>query len=405
MGIFGTSRTYLDWAAAAPVSASAHLAFERALRAYGNPSSPHQEGVAARAALDAARMSIARLAEVKADGVVFTSGATEANNLVLRGYIARLCEQGIDPRDIHILYLPGAHASVTGTLASLARSGVDTEALTFADGALNLADLSRKLRPQTRLVVLDGACGETGIRYPTRLVRNALDAFSRKTGGERILLHVDASQLPLAAPFDLTRLGADTVALDAQKVGGIRGVGALCLRGHVRLAPVMTGGGQEHGLRPGTEPVALAAGFAEALHETSLGSAAFAKEAARMRDELIGQLIATVPGLVVNQAKDAKEQLPHILNLSLLGRDTDYLVMLLDTAGFAVSTKSACESDSADGSRAVLALTQDPARAASTLRVSWGPATRLRDLRRLAIALASAISFLDENRVDEPRPR
>jgi cysteine desulfurase len=398
MTLFGKKRIYLDWAAAAPVSPAAARAFGRALCAYGNPSSPHAEGVAAQKELEEARVVIAKLMEVKRDGVVFTSGATEANNLALSGHVARLRADGVAAQDMHILYLPSAHASVVETLTSLARSGVSTEALTLSNGTLDLADLEQKLRPTTRLVVLDAVCGETGMRYPTRAVRNLLDSARQRAeaASARILLHVDASQLPLAAPFDLTRLAADSVTLDAQKVGGIRGVGALCMRSHVRLAPVLAGGGQEHGLRPGTEPVALAAAFAAALAEASKGSSAFTARAQRMRERLLARLQegSLIPGLLVNEGK---EQVPHILNLSLLGRDTDYLVMLLDRAGFSVATKSACESESASGSRAVLALIGDQARAKATLRISWGPTTHERDLDCLADALSTAVAFLDAN--------
>lgn len=407
--LFKRTRAYLDWASAAPVARVAMHEFAATAGTYGNPSSPHAEGVAAQAKLEEARLAIARLAEVKRDGVIFTSGATEANTLAIAGHVARLRADGIAAANIHILYLPSAHASIVETIASLSRQGVAVESLTLAGRALDLDDLVRKLRPTTRLVTLDGVCGETGMRYPTRAVRTALDSYTRSqsigrsdsvTPGattlhfQRILLHVDASQVPFAAPFDLTRLSADLVTLDAQKVGGVRGIGALCVRSYVRLAPILAGGGQEHGLRPGTEPVALAAAFAAALSDAAAGSARFAERALEMRRHLVSALLEgqRIPGLHVNEGKD---QAPHILNLSLVGRDTDYLVMLLDRAGFAVSTKSACESNSARGSRAVRALTGDSDRAASTLRVSWGSATSQLDLDRFAAALIDAVAFLD----------
>lgn len=399
MSVFKRKRVYLDWAASAPVAPEVHLAFERALRAYGNPSSPHQEGVEAQLMLAEARRQMARLTEVKPEGVIFTSGATEANNLALRGQIRRLREQGIAAADLHVLYLPSAHASVGTTLEALAQEGVSIESLTLTEGILDLADLKQKLRPETRLVVLDAVCGETGVRYPTRAAHNALSAYAKEHGTQRALLHVDASQLPLAFPFDLTRLAADTVTYDAQKVGGVRGIGALCMRGHVPLSPIMTGGGQEQGMRPGTEPVALAVAFVAALTEASEQSAGFVKKAAEWRNEVLSSIRESIPDVYVNEGKD---QAPHILNISLPGRDTDYLVMLLDQAGYAVSTKSACESDSDEGSRAVLAFTQDPARAAATLRISWGPVTHLRDLRRFAAALANAVLFIDTHEFPLP---
>jgi cysteine desulfurase len=205
-------------------------------------------------------------------------------------------------------------------------------------------------------------------------------------------LHADASQAPLFLPFDLTRLSADTVALDAQKAGGVRGIGVLLKRDRVKLAAVTHGGGQEGGLRPGTEPVALAAAFAAALTASVAGQERFREQAGKARQELIASVREAIPDALVNEGC---ENAPHIVNFSFPGRDTDYLVMLLDRAGFAVSTKSACEADSDEGSRAVLALTHDEARARSTLRLSWGPATAARDLRRAVPALVNAIRFID----------
>lgn len=386
--LFKKNRAYLDWASAAPVHPRAARAFERALAASGNPSSPHAEGRAAKGVLEQARTRIARLAGVKPHAVVFTSGATEANNLAMQGRAAALCAAGIAPASIHILYLPTMHASVLKTLAALAREGVQTEPITLKDGAVDLEVFASLLRPETALVCVDAVCGETGIRYDTLRLRRAIDAAGQ---ARTTALHVDASQLPLAEPIERTRLGADLLTLDAQKVGGVRGIGALIVPDARLIAPVLHGGGQEAGLRPGTEPVALAAAFAEALTVRAEGAAAFTEAARATRALLIGEIARRIPQAVVNEAKS---QVPHILNLSLPGFDTDYAVTLLDTDGYAVATKSACETDSAEGSKAVLALTQEQARAEATLRISWGPETPQRDLRRFPEALERVTTFL-----------
>ena len=384
MGLF-KRRAYLDWASAAPVSKKAQRAFERAAKADGNPSAPHAEGRAAKEILETARTAIARMAEVKTEDVIFTSGATEANNLALQGRIMALRTSGM--KQLHILYVPTAHASVIETLKAY---NVEIEALPLVDGAIDLQALKRQIRPETVLVAIDAVCGETGTRYDTRGVRRALDAKDKG-----IVLHVDASQLPLVESFELTRLGADLLTLDAQKVGGVRGIGALIRRHGVSLTPIMHGGGQEHGLRPGTETPALAAGFAAALEEAKQGREAFAARTGEARARLIKTITAAIPDTLVNEGA---QHAPHILNLSFPGRDTDYAAALLDQAGFAVSTKSACESDT-EGSRVVLALTGDADRAASTLRISFGSTTSEKDLKRFALALIRAIRFLDAHRL------
>lgn len=389
---FKAKRTYLDWAAAAAVSPAAARAYARAASAYGNPSSPHTEGRAAKAELEAARVKIARLIAAKPDDIVFTSGATEANNIAILGHVYALMNAGRSPESIHVLYLASAHASVVEVMRVIRHLGVQVEALPVKDGEIGIERMKSLLRPETALVCMDMVCGETGTVWNTREVRRILDAC----GTVRPLLHVDAAQAPLEELCERTRVGADILVLDAQKVGGVRGIGALIAPRTVTLAPIAYGGGQERGIRSGTPSPALAAAFAEALEECDAGREAFAARSHAARKRLIEYVVKAVPGALVNQGKHG---VAHILNISFLGRDTDYLVALLDEAGFAVSTKSACESDSGRGSRAVMLLSDDAKRAESTLRVSWGPSTPEGDLERFGEALARGVAFLDSNPV------
>lgn len=384
--LFAKKRAYLDWAAAAPVSPRAARAHARALSAFGNPSSAHAEGRAAKAVLEAAREKIARLVSVKSDDVVFVSGATEANNIAIQSIAISARMRGAYAA--HLMYLPSAHASVVETMRAMEKFGFAIEALPVRGGAVDVEALKGKLRPETALVSMDFVCGETGTVWNTREVRALLDTLP-----DRPLLHVDAAQAPLEELCERTRAGADILVLDAQKVGGVRGIGALIAPHALPLFPLFHGGGQERGLRSGTPSPALAAAFAEALAECDAGREAFAVRARSMRNELISA-ISSISRLEINQGKKG---VAHILNVSLPGRDADYLAALLDEAGFAVSTKSACESDSSEGSRAVLALTNDKERAASTLRISWGPDTGSGELARCAAALKAAAAFLDEH--------
>lgn len=351
----------------------------------------HREGRAAQAILNEARRTIASLVQTHTDDVIFTSGATEANTLALEGHIRALINKGRAPSSLHLLYLPTAHRSLTETAHALERIGVSVESLPLSpQGRVDLDALVRLLREETVLVAMDAVCGETGIIWNTRGVRTVLE--KRAGGGPRALLHVDASQAPLSMRFTRSHWGADTLTLDAQKVGGIRGIGALIVPRTVAISPLFHGGGQERGIRPGTEAVALAAAFAAALAKVATGRASFHARATKMREELITNL-ANIPACVVTRGE---RNAPSILSLSLRGRDTDYLTALLDEKGFAVSTQSACETN-AQGSRTIFALTKDAKRAASPLRISWGPQTRRTDLKRFARALRRAVAFLDEN--------
>lgn len=376
-------RTYLDWAAAAPVSRKAMEAFTKAQQSFGNPASAHQEGRAARAILEDARTRIARLTGARPEHVIFTAGATEANALAIEGYVRGL---GRVLSEIHVLYLPSAHASVVETMKKLATEGVVVEALPLMHGDVDIAALKACIRKETVLVSLDSVSPETGLRHDTRAVRTALPPSVR--------LHIDASQSPLWESFERTRFQADLLTLDAQKVGGVRGIGALVRSGGIILAPRMEGGGQEWGVRPGTPSPALASAFATALEICVKEREAFSARAVEMRARLRARITEDLPTAVINEGT---ENAPHIVNVSFPGLDTDYLQALLDEAGFAVATKSACETDAPDGSRAVFALSGDAVRAASTLRISWGPSTSMRDIERFADALVHSVTFLDRN--------
>ena len=378
-------RTYLDCAAGLE----------------GNPSSPHAEGRRAKKMLEDARTNIARLIEVQPDDVIFTSGATEANALAILGHVRALRAQGM--KYIHALYLPSAHASVVGNMKLLAEEWVVIEELPMKDARVDIEALKKLLRPETALVSMDAVCGETGVTWNTRAVAEALrdmrdivspssDEGLTMSKHGRALLHVDASQAPLTEKISRAHFGADILTFDGAKVG-VRGIGALIAHRTIPLVPLYAGGGQERGLRSGTENPESAMRFSAALHSAVKNREKFRARAERARISLMG-LIGPMQAALVNEGRN---QAPNILNLSLVGRDTDYLVALLDEAGFAVSTRSACETDSDDGSRAVLTIAGDVGRARSTLRISWCADTSTRQLERFAKALSESVSFIDSN--------
>lgn len=380
--MFGRKRTYLDVAAGVA----------------GNPSSPHEEGRQARAQLEDARREIAQLIEVQADDIIFTSGATESNALAILGYVRALRRQAGEAtpgrNNLHVLYLPTSHASVVRNIEQLATEGVTVEMLPLDGTRVDLDALVKMLRKETVLVVMDAVCGETGVVWNTREVSEVLKRKRGGTADARILLHVDASQAPHTEKITRDHFGADLLTFDASKVAPMHGAGVLVAHRTIALEPLYRGGGQERGMRPGTEASELVRLFAVALRAAAKGREKFRIAAERNRTRLVELITASLPDVLV---QEGKEQAPHILNFSLLGRDTDYLAALLDEAGFAVSTKSACEIDFEAGSRAVLALTGDSARAKSTIRVSWGPSTKWRHLKAFAGALVRETRFIDSH--------
>lgn len=375
----------------------------------GNPSSPHAEGRTSRDMLEGARTVIARVVECKPDNVIFTSGATEANALAILG-VARAAREarGGAPRP-HILYLPSAHASIIENVQMAGREGARIEPLSLRGTQVDCGVLVRMLRPETVLITMEAVCGETGVVWNTREVSHALRAHGQTRFGQPLSkpglandgpwLHVDASQAAWTEKLQRAHFGADLMTLDSSKVCETRSAGCLLAPRAVPLAPLYGGGGQERGLRPGSEAPALAAAFAAGLAHAAAGRERFRKRAEALRARLLARLSAAIPDLLVNEGPPESGQAPHIVNVSLPGRDTDYLVALLDEAGCAVSTVSACESASGEPSRAVLALFGDPARAAATLRISWGPpafgASALWRIDRFVETLVHAVRFVD----------
>ena len=392
---------------------------DRAAGASGNPSSPHFEGRSAKKTLEDARTAIARLVEVQPDDVIFTSGATESNALAILGYV-RACLH-LKPYPFHLLYLPSSHSSIVENVKLLESEGVEIEALPIKDWHVDIDALKKMIREETVLVTMDAVCGETGVIWNTREVAEVLKIAhggeSKKGSAQaarpiqhsffnsppRALLHIDASQAPLTEKITRAHFDADMLSLDASKVGTTRGIGALIAHRTIPLVPLYKGGGQERGLRSGSEAYELARNFAADLSAIVIGREVFRASAEQERAKLV-TFIKTISDAYINEGRS---QAPHILNISLLAppshgfggtpRDTDYLVALLDEAGFAVSTRSACETDSSSGSRAVFALTGDRERACSTLRISWDSWTRPHDFARFRKALARAVAFIDND--------
>lgn len=363
----------------------------------GNPSSPHEDGRKAKEMLEAARLAIARLVEVQKDDVLFTSGATEANAIAILGHVRALRllagPDAVGRNNIHVLYLPSAHASIVENIRILASEGVTVEPLPIKDYRIDTEVLSSMIRPETALVTMDAVCGETGVVWNTREVADVLKKSRNGEAAAEVLLHVDASQAPLTEKFSRAHFDADMLTFDVSKVAAIRGIGALIAHRTIPLVPLYGGGGQERGLRSGSESPLLALAFANALGKAATEREAFRAQAELSRVQLIERIKKGVTDVYIHEGR---QQAPQILNISLIGRDTDYVVALLDEAGFAVSTRSACETDSETGSRAIHALTGSTEEARSTLRISWDQSISTRALLRFARALIRAIAFVDK---------
>jgi cysteine desulfurase len=300
-----------------------------AVAAYGNPASAHQAGRRARRGLEDARELVAALLGAHADEVIFTSGATEANNLALFGLSG-------DP-PAHLIASPIEHPSVAEPLRQLTGSGfalnelsVDAQGVVDADAACGL------LRSDTRLIAVMLANHETGAVQPVH-------ALAERLAG-RAAFHCDATQAVGKQPVHFADLGVTSLSLSAHKFHGPKGSGALLLRRGSKLRPRTWGGHQQQGRRPGTEAVALAVGLAAALDIASRDMEQRFRVVRSLRERILTGLRETAGPIVLNGPKEGG--LPHTINVSFPGLKADALLMSLDLAGVACSAGSACSSGS-----------------------------------------------------------
>lgn len=345
---------------------------------FGNPSSLHAAGRAARRALEDARESLARLLLSEPREIVFTSGGTEANNLALLGFAASGKAAGK-----HLVTSSFEHSSVLEAVKALEASGwratrVDPD----GDGVVRPEAVAAALRPDTALVSVMAANNEVGTVQPVA----AIGALAKARG---IAFHCDAIQaLGKLAPFRPADWNADYVSLSAHKINGPKGVGALWVRKGAPLQRLQHGGPHERGLRGGTENVPGIVGFGQAAEVWLREGEAERGRLRDLRDALEAALRARFPSLVVNGA-DA-ERVPNTLHVTLPGCPSDLMVMALDLGGVAVSAGSACASGAAKHSYVVLAMGKDKEAAACSLRFSLGLGNTMAEVQPVAGAVAEA---------------
>lgn len=390
---FRTARIYLDHAASTPICAQARHAQRRAENAFANPGSIHADGVAARRYLDDARAVIASELAVKPRQVVFTSGSTEANNLALLGIAERVGRERGSLSGTHWIVSAIEHPSVLQCFSEIERRGGSVTHLEPDErGIIAPPVLARALRPETALISIGWANHEVGTVQPLRALARAISEFAERTGSSKPLFHSDMGQAPLYLPPQVHTLGLDLAVLGSGKLYGPRGIAALYVADSAQLVPLMHGGGQERGLRPGTEDVALTAGFAAALAEAGRIRTAERHRVQALRDTLAAEIGSRLDGAVINTP--LAHALPHLLNISLPGTSGEYAVLALDRAGIAVSTRSACSAGE-KRSPVVMALAEAAgspveiadARASSTIRFSFGRGSAQSDIRRVIDAL------------------
>ncbi len=370
---------YLDYNATTPLCDAAREAMLPYLgRHLGNPSSVHATGRDARAAIDNSRDKLAGLLRVKPHELIFTSGGTESCNLAVLGLARNRSSHAT-----HIISAKTEHHAVLNAVEHLEKhENVEVTWLNVArDGIVDLDQLSKSIRPDTRLVSIMAANNETGVIQPMR----AISQICREHG---VLLHTDMVQAFGKMDVDLSLVDAASFA--AHKFYGPKGVGFLYLRSGLSIQPIMFGGAHENERRPGTENVAAIAAMAAAAEWTLRDRESEQERQAELRDDLWTRISQNVPDAKQN-ARNAP-RLANTLNVSLLGLESEMLLIALDLEGVCASSGSACMVGSVVASHVLLAMGLPIERARSAVRFSLGKWTTADEIKRAGDAMGKIVN-------------
>ena len=382
---------YLDNAAATPLDPEVKHAMELYEGEYfGNPSSIHKKGQEAKRAVDAARKSVAQVLGSRPDEILFTSGATEADNLAVQG-VARKCING------SILTTPIEHRAILSICEHLLQEGRSVAYIPIDQyGIVDPHGIVEMVQPDTVLVSISYANNEIGTIEPIADIARSIKEIRQKRvqekNGTPFFFHTDASQAVEFLDIHVEKLGVDLMTLNAAKIYGPKGAGCLYVRRGITLEPILYGGGQERGLRSGTENVPGIVGFAKALEIAQKKKSSETVRLTELRDWFIKEIKKEIPGAVLNG--HPVYRLPNNIHISIPEVEGEALVLYLDAKGIYCSTGSACTSVSLEPSHVLQALGKPDEYTTGSLRFTLGRETTKKDLARVLEVLSGLVDKL-----------
>ncbi len=376
---------YLDYAAATPLDKRVLAAMQPFFAdQFYNPSSPYQLAKQVRGAVDDARVRVAHWLGAKTAEVIFTAGATESINLAVTGVMRK-------HPNANVLVSAIEHEAVLAAAKQFANKLIPVK----SDGSTDLEELKKLIDDKTVLVSVGYANNEIGTIQPiseiAELLREVKQLRRLKNNPLPLYLHTDASQAACYLDLHASRLGADMITLNGGKMYGLKQTGVLYVNAHVELMPLVAGGGQEMGVRSGTENVAGIIGLATALDIAQLERKEAVKKASLLRDQLQAQL-SKLPDTAING--NQKRRLPNLLHVSWPGLDGERLVMMLDEQGLMASTGSACAANKQTASHVLKAIGLKSKLVAGSLRLSLGRQTTAKEITKAAEIITKAVQAL-----------
>jgi len=350
-------------------------------RSYGNPSSAHRFGRAARAGIEQARRQIAEAVGAEPNQVIFTSGGTEADNLGIVGAALAARDRGAQMCAAvsaieHKAVLAAAHA-----VAHL--GGREVLLPVDAGGLLEMDALDAALADSPSVVSVMWVNNEVGVIQP-------VGEIARRCQEAGVIFHTDAVQAVGKVPVSVARLSCTLLTISGHKIGAPKGIGALIVRDRKAVEAIIHGGGQQFGIRPGTENVAGAVALGRAAQLAAAEQSSLAERLGGLRNELAARLTSVVPDLVINAERSSRA--PHLLSVAVQGADSEALLMHLDLAGVAVSSGSACSTGAVEPSHVLVAMGVSRELALGTIRFSLGRESTQGDIERAVEVMPTVVA-------------
>ncbi|MBR0271883.1 MAG: cysteine desulfurase [Methanobrevibacter sp.] len=348
---------------------------------FGNPSTLYSVGRESKKALEQARQRIADSINAKKDEIIFTSGGSESDNLAIKGVAFKLQKKGK-----HIISSEIEHPAVKETLHFLESLDFKVTYLPVYDnGIIKIEDLKEAITPETILITIMHGNNEIGTLQP-------IEEIGKIAHENNILFHTDAVQTFGKVEVDVEKQNIDLLSVSSHKINGPKGVGAIYIKKGVRLVPLIHGGGQERGIRSGTENVAGIVGFGKAAELACSQLDEHAEKLSKIRDEIIEKVLDTIPESYLNGDRD--QRLPNVINFRFKAIEGESLILLLDSKGYQTSTGSACSSKTLEASPVLTALGLDPVDVHGSLRISLAPESDVFDVDEFVEAIAQSVERL-----------
>ncbi len=350
---------------------------------FGNPSTLYSIGRSSKNALDQSRQKVADAINANPDEIIFTSGGSESDNLAIKGLAFKLRKKGN-----HIITSNIEHPAVKNTLKFLENLDYNVSYLPVDEnGIIKIEDLKNAITDDTILITIMHANNEIGTIQP-------IEEIGKISRENNIIFHTDAVQSFGKIDVDVEKLNVDLLSLSSHKINGPKGVGALYIKKGIRLEPLIHGGGQEKGIRSGTENVPGIVGFAKACEIVSKNLDKNYKKLSSIRDELIDKVLSTIPESYLNG--DRNRRLPNVVNFRFKAIEGESLILLLDAKGYQASTGSACSSNTLEASPVLTALGLDPVDVHGSLRISLSPESEEFNIDEFVEIISDVVSRLRE---------